>query len=505
MNNLEIIESLSPIERKLIPLLNNEFQELDKLIKDNLDKTTILRASTFLESKGLVELKSENKNIIDLGVLGIQYNKTNLPERILLNFLFKKRNVTLDEVKQNCKLNENEIKVAIGTLKKKVFININNDSLELIASGDDVAKNFLEEDFIKTLPREIDSLEPQEKLAYENLKKRKQIIELKEKKEIKIKLTKLGLEISNENLSEELIEQLTPKLIKSNYWKGRKFRRYNLESPVPKIYGGKRHFVNQATDYAKQIWLDMGFKEMVGDTVITGFYNFDALFTAQDHPVREMQDTFFLKDFIGELPDKKIVEQVLKAHEGKCDNSLGWCNKWNEDDAKKVLLRTHTTPWSIQTLHKIAQSKEFPAKYFALGKCFRNETVDWSHGFEFNQTEGIVIDENANFRQLLGYLIQFFNKMGYEKVRIRPAYFPYTEPSLELDIFHPVHKKWVELGGAGMFRPEVTIPIFGRHIPVLAWGPGFDRIIMEYYNILDLRDMYKNNIKQLREMKFWNK
>jgi len=154
MNNLEIIESLSPIERKLIPLLNNEFQELDKLIKDNLDKTTILRASTFLESKSLVELKSENKNIIDLGVLGIQYNKTNLPERTLLNFLFKKRNVTLDEVKQNCKLNENEIKVAIGTLKKKVFININNDSLELIASGDDVAKNFLEEDFIKT-PRKI--------------------------------------------------------------------------------------------------------------------------------------------------------------------------------------------------------------------------------------------------------------------------------------------------------------------------------------------------------------
>ena len=505
MNNLEIIESLSPIEKKLIPLLNGEFQKLEDLIKEDLDKTTILRAGSFLESKGLIELKEETRNIIDLGVLGIQYNKTNLPERVLLNLLFSKRNINISEIKQNCKLNEKEIKVAIGTLKKKAFINISDKELELIASGDEVAKNFLEEDFIKTLPRDINSLEPQEKLAYENLKKRIYIVELREKKEIKIKLTKKGLEISKENLSEELIEQLTPKLIKSSYWKGKKFRRYNLESPVPKVYGGKRHFVNQATDYAKQIWLDMGFKEMIGDTVITGFYNFDALFTAQDHPVREMQDTFFLKDIVGELPDKKIVEQVLKAHEGNCDGSLGWCKKWNEEDAKKVLLRTHTTPWSIQTLHKIAQSKEFPAKYFALGKCFRNETVDWSHGFEFNQTEGIVVDEDANFRQLLGYLIQFFNKMGYEKVRIRPAYFPYTEPSLELDIFHPIHKKWMELGGAGMFRPEVTIPIFGKHIPVLAWGPGFDRIIMEYYNILDLRDMYKNNIKQLREMKFWNK
>ena len=186
-------------------------------------------------------------------------------------------------------------------------------------------------------------------------------------------------------------------------------------------------------------------------------------------------------------------------------NSKGWQTKWTEDEAKKVLLRTHTTPLSIKTLHEIAKNKEYPAKYFALGKCFRNETVDWSHGFEFNQTEGIVIDENANFRQLLGYLLQFFNKMGYDKVRVRPAYFPYTEPSLEIDIFHPIHKKWVELGGAGIFRPEVTIPIFGKHIPVLAWGPGFDRIIMEFFEIMDLREMYKNDINKLREMKSWRK
>jgi phenylalanyl-tRNA synthetase alpha chain len=144
-------------------------------------------------------------------------------------------------------------------------------------------------------------------------------------------------------------------------------------------------------------------------------------------------------------------------------------------------------------------------KYFALGKCFRNETVDWSHGFEFNQTEGIVVDENANFRQLLGYLKQFFSKMGYDKIRIRPAYFAYTEPSLEIDAWHPVHKKWLELGGAGMFRPEVTIPMFGKHVPVLAWGPGFDRIIMEFFGINDLRDMYRNDLNKLREMKIWRK
>jgi phenylalanyl-tRNA synthetase alpha chain len=201
----------------------------------------------------------------------------------------------------------------------------------------------------------------------------------------------------------------------------------------------------------------------------------------------------------------KINENVKKAHEGGVDGSKGWEYKYDEEISKRVLLRTHTTCVSSRTLKKIAESKEFPAKYFALGRCFRNETVDWKHGFEFNQTEGIVIDENATFRQLLGYLKEFFSKMGYDKIRIRPSYFPYTEPSLEIDCWNKERGEWLEIGGAGMFRPEVTIPIFGRHIPVLAWGPGFDRIIMELYEIKDLREMYKNNITKLRDMKYWEK
>ena len=167
-------------------------------------------------------------------------------------------------------------------------------------------------------------------------------------------------------------------------------------------------------------------------------------------------------------------------------------------------MRTHTTSLSAQTLSKLKTS-ELPQKFFALGKCFRNETVDWSHGFEFNQTEGIVVDKNANFRHLLGYLKQFFNKMGFEKIRFRPSYFPYTEPSVEIDVWHPERKIWLELGGAGMFRPEVTIPLLGENIPVLAWGPGFDRMIMNYYDIKDLREVYKNDLNMLRKIKFWMK
>jgi phenylalanyl-tRNA synthetase alpha chain len=307
----------------------------------------------------------------------------------------------------------------------------------------------------------------------------------------------------------EMLEALTPKMLKGTSWKGKKFRRYDLNSPVARISGGKRHFVNQATDHAKSIWLEMGFKEMKGNMVDSGFWVFDALFTAQDHPVREMQDTFYLKGLKAKLPEAKdkksldVVRNVKESHEGGVDGSKGWQQSWGEDDARKLLLRTHTTCLSARMLKEIGEKKEFPTKYFALGKCFRNETVDWSHGFEFNQTEGIVVDENANFRQLLGYLKQFFSKMGYDKLRWRPAYFSYTEPSLEIDVWHEGKGKWLELGGAGMFRPEVTIPMFGRHIPVLAWGPGFDRIIMDFFGIDDLREMYKNDIAKLREMKVW--
>jgi phenylalanyl-tRNA synthetase alpha chain len=378
----------------------------------------------------------------------------------------------------------------------------------LNAKPEEVTRKMLEEKFMEMLPVELSSLEAQDKLALSNLKSRKDIVQVVKKKIIEAKLTTLGEEVSKMK-GEAMIEQLTPKILKQNSWKGKKFRRYDLSSPVPKAYGGKRHFVNQATTYAKSIWLEMGFKEMSGNLVQTGLWNFDALFTAQDHPVREMQDTFFLKNIEGKFPDSKkeknIVEEIKSAHEKGVDGSKGWQYSWNEKEAKKVLLRPHTTCLSVRKLKEIAEKNEFPAKYFALGKCFRNETVDWSHGFEFNQTEGIVVDENANFRQLLGYLKEFFKKMGYEKLRIRPAYFPYTEPSLEIDVFHPVHKKWVELGGAGMFRPEVTIPIFGKHVPVLAWGPGFDRIIMEFFGITDLREMYKNDITKLREMKMWRR
>lgn len=500
----KIKESLNPHERKILPLLEEkDIETISK--KTELDKASIIRALEFLSNKQLVVMKTSTEKIVDLGVNGILYLRQGLPERRLINLIAEKKSIILNDAQKITGLNDNEFKASLGVLKRKALINLINGNIILAGSKEEITNKSLEEKFIEILPKKFDELSPEEKYALENLKSRKDIVDIQDKKSTNFELTDLGKIIMKEKLTGDYIETLTPEMLKNKGWTGKKFRRYDITSPVPRINGGKRHFVNQAVDYAKKIWLEMGFKEMEGELVQSGFFNFDALFTAQDHPVREMQDTFFIKDKIANLPDKKLVDQVKNAHEGKIKGSKGWAYNWEEEDAKKVLLRTHTTCLSIKKLIDIQKNKEFPAKYFAIGKCFRNETVDWSHGFEFNQTEGIVVDKNANFRQLLGYLKEFFKKMGYEKIRIRPGYFPYTEPSLEIDIYHTVHKKWVEFGGAGMFRPEVTIPIFGEHIPVLAWGPGFDRIIMEYFEITDLRDMYKNDLDQLREKKIWRK
>lgn len=509
------------MERSILPKLKKDFSAIKEISTlANLDKTTALRAASLLEKKGLAKLKTSKTEKVDLGILGINYLKKELPERALLDKLSEKGIVPIGEIKNVCNLNDNEAKVALGVLKKKALVEITNGKLRLTANNSEVSKKMIEEIFMEKLPLNIGEIKDLDALAFETLKKRKDIVEIVEENVTEVCLTEEGEKVSKMKLDVEMLEALTPKMLKGTSWKGKKFRRYDLNAAVPRVYGGKRHFVNQATDYAKSIWLEMGFKEMSGNMVESGFWVFDSLFTAQDHPVREMQDTFYLKDLKGEIPQKAkkdvncVLTNVRKAHEGGVAGSKGWQYEWDEEDAKKVLLRTHTTCLSARQLMEIGkemkkdkeEGKECKSyKFFALGKCFRNETVDWSHGFEFNQTEGIVVDENANFRQLLGYLKQFFGKMGYNKLRWRPAYFAYTEPSLEIDVWHEGKQKWLELGGAGMFRSEVTVPMFGRHIPVLAWGPGFDRIIMEFFKIEDLREMYKNDIAKLREMKFWRK
>jgi phenylalanyl-tRNA synthetase alpha chain len=493
----KVTEKLSPLERKIIPFLNLPIKDIKE--KTKLDNTSLLRALKFLENKEILKVTIEKKKVIELGTNGIYYKKHHLPERTLISLLEKKNYMQIDEAKLASKLSDNEFKVSLGVLKSKAIIDVKNGKISLNASKEELSKKTLEEQFLDALPLEEILLEPEQKFAFENLKKRKDIVESQERNLVSFELTEVGKQLAGKEIKTDLLEEVTPELIK-NWKKNKKFREYDIQSEVPRLHGGKKHFVTQSIERGKRIWLDMGFKEMSGNMIQTSFWNFDALFTAQDHPVREMQDTFFIKDAEGKLPEKELVDKIKKAHESGVDGSKGWGYSWNEEEAKKVVLRTHTTCLSAHTLAKL-KKEEMPAKFFVISKNFRNETVDWSHGFEFNQSDGIVVDPNANLRHLMGYLKEFAKKMGFEKIRIQPAYFPYTEPSLEGAVWNEEKQEWVEVLAAGIFRPEVTAPLLGKAIPVLAWGPGFDRLMILANNIKDLRQVYENDIQSLRDKK----
>ena len=497
MNN--IAESLSPLERKILPLIKDNISLKELIKKSSLQEVEVARALQWLESKKLINATKESKEIINIDINGKNALKNGLPEKRFLKAILNKE-LSLSEVKEKANLKDEEINVSLGILKRNSCILLGN-KIKITDSGKKYFDSNEIEKFLSGLP--VEKKEADIKV-YNDLRNRKFMIKDDLIKDKTCNLTSIGKELQKLDLRDDLIENLNINILKNKEWANKKFRRYNLNANVPKIYPGKKHFVNEALEYAKRIWLDMGFKEMKGSMIQSSFWNFDALYTSQDHSVREMQDTFYLNGK-SELPNKEIVKRVKEAHEsGGNTGSTGWKYKWNEEEARKLVLRTHTTQLSAQILANI-KKEDLPVKYFAVGKCFRNETLDYSHLFEFNQTEGIVVDENANFRNLLGYLKEFFKKMGFPEARFRPAYFPYTELSVEIDVYHPVHKKWIELGGAGIFRPEVVKPLLGIDIPVLAWGPGIDRMITDAYNIKDIRELYKNDLKQLRESKIWIK
>ncbi len=255
---------------------------------------------------------------------------------------------------------------------------------------------------------------------------------------------------------------------------------------------GKSHPVTKITRKMKRIMTELGFQEMEGELVESSFWNFDALFQPQDHPARELADTFYMKDEMPLPPDRQLVQRVKDAHE------TGWKYKWDPKEASRGVLRTHTTALSARYVAGIKDKK--PKKYFAIGRVFRNEATDYKHLAEFHQVEGIIVWEGARFTDLLGVLKEFYRKLGFEKIRFRPSFFPYTEPSLEIEVYFEKRKQWLELGGAGMFRPEVVEPLLGRGCTVLAWGLSLERPLMLLLELEDIRDLYRNDIDFLERV-----
>jgi len=488
--------SLHEQEKAILLALKKPMSQRELAGAAGLKPDSVAHASLWLASKGLVKIDEKREEKIGLGKEGEAYVKDSLPERQALK-VFKAGKVTLAALEKA--LGKQKFRIAMTWLMRKNLAKASDGQLVLTEYGKRALKK-------KTSDEEaLDAVANGKSVSADVTKVlngRGDLIRVSQEITRTVALTPEGKKIVQKGLGGVEANLLTRNMLARGTWRETKFRPYDVKAVVPRVYPGRRHFVRQATDYVRKVWLEMGFKEMEGPLINTSFWNFDALFTSQEHPVREMQDTFFVEPEKGKLPDTALVDRVRKAHEIGTRDSIGWDYSWSEEVAQKRVLRTHTTVLSARTIAAL-KKEDFPAKFFSVGRCFRNEALDWAHLFEFNQVEGIVVDPDVNFKNLLGYLKQFFGKLGFADARFRPAYFPYTEMSLEIDVLHPTRGEWIELGGAGIFRPEVVEPLLGEDIPVLAWGPGFDRIIMDYYAINDIRELYKNDVQQLRTMKHW--
>ena len=266
----------------------------------------------------------------------------------------------------------------------------------------------------------------------------------------------------------------------------------DVEAEVPEIFVARTHPLKDTIDEIREIFVTLGFSEILGNMTQSSFWNFDALFTPQDHPARELQDTFFLDG----ISTKKIgtAEQIRKVSDSHKKN---WRYQWDINEARKMVLRTHTT---CVTIKHLAEKKPDEARIFSLGRVFRNEKVSYKHLVEFNQIEGIVVGKDANLRNLMGIQREFYKRIGITKIKFWPTFFPYTEPSLQTMVYNEKLGKWIELFGMGIFRPEVTKPL-GITKPVLAWGGGIERIAMLKYDLDDVREFYNNNLGWLRSNK----
>jgi phenylalanyl-tRNA synthetase alpha chain len=472
--------------------------------ESKLSNSAVMRAALTLQEKKLVKIKERKQTIAKLNNEGKLYAKKQLPERRILEMLYGKGGETeIDSVSREIDIPRNAFPLALGWLVQKNWAVINKEKNTLILTKNSRTQKPSKGNDEKLLAfmAERDAV-PVEELD-ENLQqavdilKRRKLIETKEKSAYELELTREGWKLVKKGLEvAEEISQLTPELIITKKWRETKLRKFDVTARGPAVYPGKIHPLQQIIQRAREIFLEMGFTEIRGPLVETAFWNFDALFQPQDHPAREMMDTFYLANpKAGKLPSKSIVDAVAKVHEdGWITGSKGWSYKWSAEEAKRLVLRTHTT---AETIKYLSHHKKPPIKVFSVDRVYRNEQVTYKNVPEFHQIEGIVVDKTVTLRDLMGTLKTFYARFGLKKVQFWSCYFPYTEPSAQAMVYHPKLKRWIELCGMGIFRPEVLAPMSIKY-PVLAWGGGLERLAMIELGLDDIRLLYGNRLEWVR-------
>ena len=267
--------------------------------------------------------------------------------------------------------------------------------------------------------------------------------------------------VKSMSLLRRKVAMLTEEMVKSGEWENVDFAPLNFEALGARLPSGHEHPLLKVRYEFRRIFLEMGFEEM--DTsrwVESSFWNFDSLFQGQQHPCRDMHDTFFLDRPMCAQPieDKEYFGRVKKTHETGGNGSIA-------------------------------------RKFFSIDRVYRNETIDATHLAEFHQVEGFVIDRNLSIGDLMSYVKDFFGRIGLHEIEFKPAYNPYTEPSMEIFAKHEGLGKWIEVGNSGMFRPEMLDPMgIPSDWSVVAWGFSLERPTMIEYKIDKISSLEGPNV-----------
>ena len=507
-----IIKNLHPLEIKVLL----HYTQKDELTAERLQKELDYKeghanqAFSWLSGKELLSVASRTPHTFyEITDMGRAVAKTGLPESRIISYLKDNGPQMLPKIAEALAIENKDVGSAFGQLSKDGVLKMNEEKKAEYTGAAVPARISVAQSLLEKAAAAEDGQLDQANLSKEELdvistlaKKRGTAdspFKIVERETVVYKLNaafnKVVEALKNAGITGNEIGEVTPKMLASGEWKNGTFRGYNIGIPPARIIPGRTNPYVQFLESVKDKLCSLGFQEFDGPLVETEFWNGDALFMPQFHAARDIHDVYRLKN---PTHAKKIEEpwlsNVTKTHEnGGNTGSRGWNYTFDNEFTRRLVLRSQGTVLSAHQLH----SAEVPGKYFGIARCFRYDKVDATHLSDFYQTEGIVLGNDVNLRTLLGFLEMFAKEIaGATEVKYVPGYFPFTEPSVEVHIKHPV-LGWFELGGAGIFRPEVT-KTMGVDVPVLAWGMGIDRMALMALGLNDLRELFDEDIEEVR-------
>lgn len=519
-----LVKNLHPLEVRII----RQYGLQDELTIEKVESELGFKsgngnqALSWLLSKGLVrEVRRETRLFYELTDLGRQWKDQGTPEERMLKLLKSKSGLRLPEIAEALGIGNKDVGSAFGALSKAGLLAMDDAKRVVLAAAADILDSGLPAkgeaaEKMSVLRRLLEkaaaaqggivadeSLSEAEKKVMAGVAKKRgasdAAFRIVERETVVFAFNEdhpaLAKALEEAGITGDEIGSLTPELLATGAWKGASFRSYNVKVPPSRLLVGRSNPYAKFLEDVKDKLVSLGFEEFDGSLVETEFWNSDALFMPQFHSARDIHDVYY----VAEPTKAKFIEEpwlsrVAAAHENGGDTgSRGWNYAFDREFTRRLILRSQGTVLSARQL----PTAKVPGKYFGIVRCFRYDRVDATHLSDFYQTEGIVLGEEVNLKTLLGFLEMFALEVaGAKEVKYVPGYFPFTEPSVEVHIKHPV-LGWFELGGSGIFRPEVTKAL-GVDVPVAAWGIGIDRMALMALGLNDLRELFSYDIENVR-------